>query len=151
MVKLVEEISPRFLGLVFDEMKSQLTKGFQQHVYLFSIHSLLAGLVEQGKLEPGSISAHTVDLNMEILLSELFGDLDEEKANDTHERKIIKESKARKAIPIFEILAQFTDFQTGFMHILAPIICTLETSPGFNKIQQCEDLLSRVSSSLLKN
>lgn len=149
--KLIEELSPRFLGLVFDEMKNQLTRGFQQHVYLYSIHSLLAGLMESQKLQPGSISAHTVDLNMEILLSELFGELDEEKANDTHERKIIKESKARKAIPIFEILAQFTDFQTGFMHILAPIISTLEASPGFNKIQQCEDLLSRVSSSLLKN
>ena len=28
LVKLVEEISPRFLSVVFDEMKSQLTKGF---------------------------------------------------------------------------------------------------------------------------
>ena len=37
------------------------------------------------------------------------------------------------------------------MHLLAPIINTLEMSPGYNKIQQCEDLLSRVSSSLLKN
>jgi U3 small nucleolar RNA-associated protein 20 len=44
LVKLLEEISPRFLSLIFDEMKSQLTKGFQQHVYLFSIHALLSGL-----------------------------------------------------------------------------------------------------------
>jgi hypothetical protein len=88
---------------------------------------------------------------MEILLSELFGELDEEKANDTHERKIIRESKARKAIPIFEVMSQFCDFQTSFMHVLAPIISTLERSPGFAKIHQCEALLSRVSSSLLKN
>jgi len=93
-----------------------------------------------------------IDFNIEVLLSELFGELDEEKSNDqNNEKKIIKESKARKAIPIFEIMAQFTDFKTSFMHLLAPIINVLEKSPGFNKIQQCEDLLSRVSSALLKN
>ena len=75
------------------------------HVYLFTLHSLLQGLMIQGKLTPGSISTHTINLNMDILLSELFGELNEEKSNDTHERKIIKESKARKAIPIFEIMA----------------------------------------------
>ena len=85
-------------------------------------------------------------------MSELFGDLDSEKTNDNrNERKIIKESKLRKAIPIFEIMAQFTDFKTSFMHLLAPIINTLEHSPSVSKIQSCEDLLSRVSSSLLKN
>lgn len=50
----------------------------------------------------------------------------------------------RKANSVFEILAKFTDFQTGFMHILAFIISMLEESPGLNMIQQCEYLLSRV-------
>ena len=60
----------------------------------------------QGKLLPGSITSHTINLNIDILLSELFGELDEEKSNEAkHEKKIIKESKARKAIPIFEIMA----------------------------------------------
>jgi U3 small nucleolar RNA-associated protein 20 len=41
LVKLVDEISPRFLSIIFEEMKGQLTKGFQQHVYLFTVHALL--------------------------------------------------------------------------------------------------------------
>lgn len=41
LVKLVAEVSPRFLSIIFEEMKAQLTKGFQQHVYLFTVHSLL--------------------------------------------------------------------------------------------------------------
>ena len=28
LVKLIEEISPRFLSIIFDEMKAQLTRGF---------------------------------------------------------------------------------------------------------------------------
>jgi hypothetical protein len=76
-----------------------------------------------------------IELNIDVLLSELFGDLDQEKSNEqNNERKIIKESKARKAIPIFEVLTQYTDFKTSFMHLLAPIISVLEQSPGFHKI-----------------
>jgi U3 small nucleolar RNA-associated protein 20 len=41
LVKLVDEISPRFLSVIFEEMKGQLTRGFQQHVYLFTVHALL--------------------------------------------------------------------------------------------------------------
>jgi len=41
LVKLVDEVSPRFLTVIFDEMKAQLTRGFQLHVYLFTVHSLL--------------------------------------------------------------------------------------------------------------
>jgi len=41
LVKLVDEVSPRFLPIIFEEMKSQLTRGFQLHVYLFTVHSLL--------------------------------------------------------------------------------------------------------------
>ena len=86
-------------------------------------------------LGPGSISKATIDINMEILLSELFGELGEEKTNEQgNETKIIKESKARKAIPIFEILAQYSDFSNSFVNLLTPILNTLESSPGINKI-----------------
>lgn len=89
---------------------------------------------------------------MEVLLSELFGDLNDEKANDQdNQRKLIKEAKARKAMPIFEIFAQIVDFEQGFMVMLAPIVRVLQESPSVSKIQQCEELLGRVSSALLKN
>jgi hypothetical protein len=81
IAKIVEELSPRILSLVFEEMKNQLTKGFQVHVYLYSVHSLLASLAEAGALSPGVINKRVVDLNIDILLSELFGDLNEEKTN----------------------------------------------------------------------
>ena len=54
-------------------------------------------------------------------------------------------------MPIFEILAEFVDFKSTFLNLLAPIIKVLDESPNFTKIQQCEDLLSRISTSLLKN
>lgn len=37
------------------------------------------------------------------------------------------------------------------MTILAPIIRVLQESPSISKISQCEELLARMSTSLLKN
>jgi hypothetical protein len=103
-------------------------------------------------LTPGSISSRVIDLNIDILLSELFGDMNVEKSNaQGNELKLIKESKVRKAVPVFEILAEYVDFRTTFLSLLAPVIKVLDESPSFSKIQQCEDLLSRLSTSLLRN
>lgn len=70
------------------------------------MHNLLSSLMTENSLKERSISVDVVKNNMEVLLSELFGDLNEEKANeqDNH-RKQIKEAKARKAMPIFEMFA----------------------------------------------
>lgn len=152
LVRLMSELRAEFLPVVFEEMRLQLAKGFQQHVHLYSVHHLLASLAEAGALHPGSISYRVIELNLEALLSELFGDMNEEKTNaQGNELKLIKESKLRKAIPIFELLAEYVDFRTTFLSLLAPIIKVLEESPSFGKIQQCEDLLSRLSTSLMRN
>lgn len=135
LVKLVDEVSPRFLSIIFEEMKSQLTRGFQQHVYLFTVHSLLQGLAESKALTPSCITSRMINLNGDILLSELFGELNEEKDNaQNNDLKLIKESKARKAIPIYEIFSEFTDFKSSFMHLLAPIINVLDQNPSFGKV-----------------
>jgi len=68
-----------------------------------------------------------INLNTDILLSELFGELNAEKDNtQNNDLKLIKESKNRKAIPIFEIFAEYTDFKSSFMNLLAPIINVLD-------------------------
>lgn len=86
------------------------------------------------------------------MLSEMFGEMNEQKSNDqNNEQKLIKEAKSRKAMPIFEILAEYVDFKSNFLSLLAPIIKVLDESPNFNQIHQCEELLSRISSSLMKN
>ena len=60
-------------------MSSLLTRGFQQHVHLFTVHHLYTGLAEAGILKPGCVTNKDIALTMKIMLSELFGDLDEEK------------------------------------------------------------------------
>ena len=84
-------------------------------------------------------------------MRELFGDLMDERNLTETQKKHIKESKARKAIPIYEVLTQYIDFKKSFLDLIAPIVKILEENPNFTRIQQCEELLNRISSQLLKN
>jgi len=84
----------------------------------------------------------------------MFGDLMEDrKAADEREtaKKHIKESKARKAMPIYEVLASFMDFKKSFLELIQPIVKVLEDNPTHEKMQLIEDVLARVANSVLKN
>ena len=84
-------------------------------------------------------------------MRELFGDLMEERTLTDTQKKHIKESKARKAVSIFEVFTQYIDFKKSFLDLIAPVMRVLEQNPTFNRIQQCEELLSHISTSLLRN
>ena len=46
-----------------------------------------------------------------------------------------KESKAKKAIPTYEILGQYIDFKKSFFVLIAPVIKALESNANISKIQ----------------
>ena len=70
----------------------------------------------------------------DLLMRELFGDLMEEKMLTDTAKKHIKESKAGKAIPIYEVLTQYIDFGRSFLDLIAPIVKILEENPNFHRI-----------------
>lgn len=153
LLKLLGELTPAFLGAIIEEMRTQLVKGFQEHVYLYSTHWLLDSLSKTGILAGHSwVSSRLIEANTPILLSELYGELHEQKNNEqNNERKVIKEARDRKAIPIFEVLAEHLDFNQSFPTLISPIVRVLEESPSPSKIMQSQELLSRISSSLIRN
>jgi hypothetical protein len=77
-------------------MQDLLTRGYQLHVHLFTVHYILQALNVQKQqagdvpisikesLQPGQITTEMITMNSDLLLRELFGDLLEEKlAQDT--------------------------------------------------------------------
>lgn len=54
-------------------------------------------------------------------------------------------------MPIYEVFAQYIDFQKSFLDLIQPIMKVLEENPNLSAIQQTEDLLARVSNNILKN
>jgi hypothetical protein len=134
-------------------MQDLLTRGYQLHVHLYTVHYILQALntkkevndaetagpivKSSAHLQPGQITTGIIKLMSDLLLRELFGDLLEERlAADgiQSNKKHIKESKARKAMPIFEVFAQFIDFKTSFLDLIAPVIKILEENPNFGRI-----------------
>ena len=41
LIKVLGEVSPRFLQIFFNEMQDNLTKGYQLHVHLYTVHYIL--------------------------------------------------------------------------------------------------------------
>lgn len=49
-------LGPKYLRLLLSEMSSSLTKGFQTHVFVYTIHSVIQHI--HGLLKPGDIDAN---------------------------------------------------------------------------------------------
>ena len=74
-------------------------------MYQFTLHYLLNGLIEKKALKPGSITDKIIEITSDKLLDEIFGDLGSEKVIDDANKKHTKESKAKKAMLVYEIYA----------------------------------------------
>lgn len=132
-------------------------------MFLYTVHYLLNHLTQNASsstvadhtvsigLKTGQITSELIQLTSELLVREMFGDLFEERMLTDTKKKHIKESKARKAHPIFEVFAEYIDFELSFSDLLAPIVGVLESNPHINRVTQCEELLAKISNSLLKN
>ena len=65
LIKVLAEVSPRFLQIVLNELNSNLGRGFHAHVNLYTIHYILnhltganvAGQKLEDKLQPGQITS----------------------------------------------------------------------------------------------
>lgn len=142
LIKVLAEVSPRFLQIVFNELSNNLNRGFHAHVNLYTVHYVLnhltgknkAGEQFEEKLQPGQITSTMINSMSDLLMRELFGDMMEERMLVDTQKKHIKESKAQKAIPIFEVLTQYIDFKKSFLDLIAPIVKVLEENPSFVRI-----------------
>lgn len=38
LLKVIEEVSPRFMTMIMQELGNNLNRGFQLHVYLYTVH-----------------------------------------------------------------------------------------------------------------
>ena len=79
--------------MIFQQMQDLLTRGYQLHVHLYTVHYILQALNYQKQIEndafvkikesaclkPGMITSEMIALTTELLLKELFGELLEEK------------------------------------------------------------------------
>lgn len=47
LLKVIDEVSPRFITLIIQELGNNLNRGFQNHVYLYTVHYVFNYLKDQ--------------------------------------------------------------------------------------------------------
>lgn len=57
LIQIVISLGPQYLGRLLDAASPILQRGFQVHVYIYTVHAILVKLGEQGLLKPGSLDA----------------------------------------------------------------------------------------------
>ena len=168
IVQVNLNISPYLIHYTIDEMQKSLRKGYQRHVRSFTLHHMLDALVKEGHLKVGQLdhclgskttvgrsssleAAKTSQSITAILLDELFGKLGAEKEIEGTALIKIKETKSKRALQTYEILAQHIDFENTFLKLITPILNKSETAIKQSHQKKCEEVMSIISSNILKN
>ena len=168
LVQVNLNISGYLLHFSVDELQKGLRKGYQRHVKSYSLHHLLDCLVKENHLKIGQID-HCIDnaaaydskaIMMKggnkqaitsILMDELFGKLGFEKDLKGTNMVKIKETKSKRALQTYEILAQYINFEDTFIKLVTPLLNKADKSIKTTSIKKIEEILSIISSNILKN
>ena len=145
-VKVMQCLGPQYLLSAVNQMKAILSKGYQRHVFVFTVHSILAELRPQ--LKTGDLD-NCLDVLLETCTLELFGNLSEEKEVSEITSKL-KEAKKSKSYDIFEIMSAFVSHNC-LNKLLSPLKATLLEAHTHKVVRRVSQSLSKVSHGLVVN
>lgn len=66
LIQIIITLGPQYLSALMDAATPILQRGYQVHVYIYTVHAILAKLGELGLLKPGSLDAVVYQL-VEVL------------------------------------------------------------------------------------
>ncbi|KRT84681.1 HEAT domain-containing protein [Oryctes borbonicus] len=144
--KIMMTLGPSYLGLLLDEMVPLLSKGFQVHVLVYTVHSVLVSLKEMFKPKDIDIVLNTV---IKLCNADLFGILAEEKEVEKIISKVY-EAKSTKSFDTYHILGQYIT-KKCMMDLVLPIKKILSTSHSFKTVNKAQECLRHIALGLIDN
>ncbi|KAL0280213.1 UNVERIFIED_CONTAM: hypothetical protein PYX00_001577 [Menopon gallinae] len=144
--QIIASIGPKYLKVILGEMKAVLTKGFQLHVLVFTMHSVLHAV--QSQLQAGD-----VDDNLQILLEACKNDVFGQPSEEKDVKQILakhKEVKSTKSYRLINLIAQHIT-EKCLTDLLMPIKNVLETSHSHKAITKCRECLRHTVLGLCAN
>lgn len=109
-------LGPTYLPVVLNDLRQSLTRGYQVHVMIYTVHSLILCL--QPELKPGDLDDSFEDIFevsftvlksyccFQVVKEQQFGQVDEEREISAIKSKT-PEAKASKASETFTLLGRF--------------------------------------------
>ncbi|CAG2162943.1 unnamed protein product [Oppiella nova] len=137
-VKVMECLGPKYVANALKEMRSSLSKGYQRHVFVYSVYTILASLRPQ--LKCGDLD-NCLDTLLEVCSLELFGNLSEEKEVSQITTKLKEAKKCKTTVVSQDCLPQ----------LLAPLKTTLLGAHNHKVVRKVSQSLSKVGQGLVSN
>ncbi|KAK5640555.1 hypothetical protein RI129_011366, partial [Pyrocoelia pectoralis] len=133
--KIMVGLGPKYLGSLLNEMSTILARGYQIHVLISTVNSILVLL--KGHYQPTDMDRVLLTI-IDMCKNELFGDIAKEKEVKQIGAKV-PEAKTISGFSIFQILAQHIT-EHCFMDLILSLRELLITSHSFkviNKVREC--------------
>ncbi|XP_046606050.1 small subunit processome component 20 homolog [Neodiprion virginianus] len=146
MQKIMITLGPEYLRHLLKEMNNILTKGFQVHVLVYTIHAVLVSLKPYYKPLHINENLHSI---LSVCKVDLFGLTGEEK-EIAGIVKNVSEAKSTKSFDIFHILAQFIT-ESCLLDLVMPLKNALIKTHSYKIIRKVVECLRQVVLGLADN
>uniref|UniRef100_A0A8C4WNT3 Small subunit processome component 20 homolog n=1 Tax=Eptatretus burgeri TaxID=7764 RepID=A0A8C4WNT3_EPTBU len=144
--KILQVLGPPYLFYVLREMSSTLSKGYQIHVLMFTLHALLNGL--QSRLQHGDLDT-CAKLIQETCNRELFGDIAETKRVPGILRRVV-EARACRSYAVYQTLSRF--LSCGLLtKLISPLKEVVDRTGKYETIAKVQEVLRRIVQGLMEN
>uniref|UniRef100_A0AC34GH29 U3 small nucleolar RNA-associated protein 20 C-terminal domain-containing protein n=1 Tax=Panagrolaimus sp. ES5 TaxID=591445 RepID=A0AC34GH29_9BILA len=122
MQQVIQGLGVKHLPFFIKEMKQTLTRGFQVHVMIYTIHFMIQSM--EAQLKTGDLDS-CLDVIVDVCKQEQFSDTTEEKELST----AVSEAKANKTGETYQFLGKFVSYGT-LMKVVNPMKDIFESKPN---------------------
>lgn len=144
LVQIVKCLGPKYLASVITEISLTMVKGFQVHVAIFSVHTLIVAMKDVTK---GGELDSAIDVIVKMCIRDQFAA--EDKDNGAVKAEC-PEAKGNRAPEMMLHLGRIVS-PAGIQMVLAPFRDVINEHPSVKAVQKVSELLSKFAGGLKDN
>lgn len=145
--KIMLTVGPQYLGILLEHLTLLLTRGFQVHVLVATIHTVLDALKTEFKAGDLSGNLHYI---LDVCINDLFGTLSEEKEVDKLHYKTPEAKPSKKSYVTLMIVSQNIT-ENCLINLLLPFKETLQRHHSKKTVLKVQEALMHITSGLVTN
>jgi U3 small nucleolar RNA-associated protein 20 len=137
---------PNYVGFILKALKTALQRGYQLHVFSYTLHYILVQLASQ--LRPGDLDYCVADI-VDIVMDDTFGVTGQEKDAEEYISKM-KEVKSSKSFDTMDIISR-SSTPAHLIKLVNPIKSLLLERINAKMVSKIDELLRRIGLGILQN
>ncbi|KAL4717980.1 hypothetical protein ACJJTC_013019 [Scirpophaga incertulas] len=145
--KIMITVGTSYLGILLEHLTMLLTRGFQVHVLVATIHTVLDSL--KSDFKAGELNDN-LEYITDVCVNDLFGEVSEEKEIEKLHYKTPEAKPSKKSYVTLMIVSQNIT-ETCLINLLLPFKEVLQKCHSKKVVLKVQDALTHISSGLVTN